>query len=224
MARYRRLEVLNTVVEIGVMPLFYQKDRQAAKKILDACAAGGARVVEFTNRGDGALEIFRELELYAAEYHPQLILGVGSVPDSATAALYIQEGANFIVAPFIDEETAFLCNGRKIPYLPGCATLSEMHRAEKLGVEICKIFPGDEEKGPQFIKAVRGPCPWSLLMPTGGVSPTEASLGAWIDAGACCVGLGSRLIPGNIAETGAYGEITKKLAFSVKFIAARRSP
>lgn len=223
MPRYQRLEVLNTLVSTGVVPLFFQKDIGVAKKILDACAAGGAPAIEFTNRGDRALEIFRELEIYASERHPQLILGAGSVADSATAALYIQMGANFIVAPFTDEETATLCNGRKIPYLPGCGTVSEIHRAERLGVEVCKIFPGGEVGGPKFVKAVKGPCPWSLLMPTGGVSPTEESLGAWIDAGACCVGLGSQLIPGNIAETGAYGEITEKLVFAVEFIAARRN-
>ena len=218
MPRYTRMQTLQKLYETGAVPLFYHSSGETSRNILAACAEGGAVGIEFTNRGDRAVEIFRDLELYAAEHYPQIILGAGSVTDPATAALFIQNGANFIVSPFIDRETALLCNGRKIPYMPGCGSASEIHQAELLGVEICKIFPGSQVGGPGFIKAVTGPCPWSKLMPTGGVAPTAESLESWMAAGAACVGLGSQLIPQDIAETGDYDAITAKMRFTVDFI------
>ena len=218
MPRFSRLETLNVTIDTGIVPLFYNGDIETSKKILSACAEGGARAVEFTNRGDRALAIFTELEKFALREYPELILGAGSVTNGATAALYIQEGANFIVAPYFDESTAVLCNGSKVPYMPGCGSLTEIHNAELSGVEICKVFPGGQVGGPGFIKAAKAPCPRSNLMPTGGVSPTEENLTGWFEAGVCCVGLGSKLIPGNIGETGDYASITEKLEFSISFV------
>ncbi len=218
MARFKRLEVLNSLIETGIVPLFYNKDKDTAKKILEACAEGGAIGIEFTNRGDRALDVYKELEIFAEREFPQLILGAGSVCDAGTAALYIQVGANFIVAPFMDEQTALICNGRKVPYMPGCGSVTEIHKAELLGVEICKVFPGSQVGGPGFIKSVKGPCSWSNLMPTGGVSPTEESLKKWIEAGASCVGLGSQLIPGDIGKSGDYRGVIEKLQFSISYV------
>lgn len=218
MPRFSRLVTLNSTLETGIVPLFYNGNIDTARKVLAACAEGGAKAVEFTNRGDRALAIFKELELYACREYPELILGAGSIANGATAAMYIQEGANFIVAPFFDQSTAEVCNGAKVPYIPGCGSLSEIHNAELYGVEICKIFPGGQVGGPGFIKAAKAPCPRSNLMPTGGVAPTEENLKGWFEAGVCCVGLGSQLIPGNIGETGDYASITEKLKFSIAFV------
>ncbi len=218
MPRFKRLHVLNSMIETGVIPLFYNRNLETSKKIVEACSKGGARGIEFTNRGDRALDIFKELEIFAADEFPEIVLGAGSVADAGTAALYIQAGSNFIVSPFTDEGTALLCNGRKVPYIPGCGSVTEIHKAELLGVEICKVFPGSQVGGPGFIKAVKGPCSWTNLMPTGGVSPTEESLKEWIGSGAACLGLGSQLIPGNIGETGDYKAITEKLKFSISFV------
>ena len=173
MAKHTRLEVLTVMKEIGLVPVFYNGDFEVAGNIVCACADGGARAVEFTNRGDRAVNVFTRLAEYRDAQRPDIILGAGSVCDSPTAAMYIAAGADFVVGPLLDKNTAKLCNSRKIPYSPGCGSVTEIHRAEILGVEICKIFPGAAVGGPAFVKAVKGPCPWTELMPTGGVSPTK---------------------------------------------------
>jgi 2-dehydro-3-deoxyphosphogluconate aldolase/(4S)-4-hydroxy-2-oxoglutarate aldolase len=194
MARFDRMTVLNAMLDTGLVPVFYNGDVEVAKKIVTACAEGGARVVEFTNRGDRAWNVFTELIAWAEKLHPELILGVGSVIDTPTAALYIASGANFVVGPILNPEIARLCNRRKVAYSPGCGTASEVSEAEELGVEIVKVFPGGLVGGPAFIKAVRGPAPWTRIMPTGGVAATEENVKGWIEAGAACLGMGSKLV------------------------------
>jgi 2-dehydro-3-deoxyphosphogluconate aldolase/(4S)-4-hydroxy-2-oxoglutarate aldolase len=218
MARYKRLETLVMMKEIGMIPVFYNADFEVARSVVCACADGGARVVEFTNRGDRAVNVFTRLEEFCAKDRPDIILGVGSIVDAPTAAMYIGAGANFVVGPLLDEDTARLCNSRKIPYSPGCGTVTEIHRAETLGVEICKIFPGAEIGGPAFVKNVRGPCPWTDIMPTGGVSPTRESLGAWFEAGVACVGMGSNLITKDLLAARDYAGITNKVKEAIEII------
>ena len=218
MARYKRLETLVMMKEIGVIPVFYNADFEVARNVVCACADGGARLVEFTNRGDRAANVFTRLEEFCAKERPDVVLGVGSIVDAPTAAMYIGAGANFVVGPLLDEDTARLCNSRKIPYSPGCGTVTEIHRAETLGVEICKIFPGAEIGGPAFVKNVRGPCPWTDIMPTGGVSPTRESLGAWFEAGVACVGMGSNLITKDLLAARDYAGITNKVKEAIEII------
>ncbi len=194
MARFTRLQVLNKMVELGLVPVFYHPDVDTATKIVEACAAGGAKVVEFTNRGDLAYEVFVSLVKHVSKNLPDVILGVGSIIDAPTAALYISSGANFVVGPILNPEVARVCNRRKVAYSPGCGSASEISQAEELGAEIVKIFPGDSVGGPEFVKALLGPCPWSSIMPTGGVDATRESVSAWIKAGATCLGMGSKLI------------------------------
>ncbi|CAH0999969.1 hypothetical protein LEM8419_01193 [Neolewinella maritima] len=179
------------------MPLFYHADADLGKQILSACHAAGGHIMEFTNRGDFAHETFRELSLYVRQELPEMVLGVGSINDAATAALFMQLGADFIVSASLREDVALTCNRRKVPYLPGCATLSEIGRAEELGCEIVKLFPGSVY-GPEFIKAIRGPQPWTSIMPTGGVTTELDNLTGWFKAGAVCVGLGSQLIGSSV--------------------------
>jgi len=193
MAQYTRLEVANVMKESGLVPLFYHEDVDLGKKILKACYEGGARLLEFTSRGDFAFEIFGELNKYAIKELPGMILGVGSITDAAAASLYLQLGANFIVTPVLREDIALVCNRRKVLWSPGCGSLTEIARAEELGCEIVKLFPG-EIYGPAFVKAVKGPCPWTSIMPTGGVTTSEENLKGWFDAGVTCVGMGSNLI------------------------------
>jgi 2-dehydro-3-deoxyphosphogluconate aldolase/(4S)-4-hydroxy-2-oxoglutarate aldolase len=223
MASFTRIEVYTAMIESGLVPLFYHKDLETAKKIVQACGAGGARLIEFTNRGDFALQVFSQLVPYCRENLPEMILGVGSVTDAATAALYIAHGANFIVSPMLVAEIATLCNRRKIPYMPGCGTLSEISHAEELGAEIVKIFPGDAVGGPKFVKAVLGPCPWTRLMPTGGVEATEESISAWIKAGVSCVGMGSDLIVKSLVAEGKWDSISKRVSSVLGWIQAARS-
>jgi len=138
-----------------------------------------------------------------------VVFGAGSIVDAPTAAMYIAQGANFIVGPNFDRETALLCNIRKIPYLPGCGSVTEINEAEKYGVEICKVFPGGQVGGPDFVKAVvKGPCPRTLLMPTGGVKADYDSLSRWFEAGVACVGIGSDLITKEIVKNRDFNKLT----------------
>jgi len=193
MAQYSRIAVAEQMKATGIVPVFYHADVQTCKDILKACYDGGARVFEFTNRGDFAHEVFAELVKYATKELPGMMLGVGSVIDAGTTALYLQLGANFIVSPLINAEMAKTCNRRKVAWMPGCGSVTEINYAEELGAEVVKIFPGSQVGGPSFVKAVKGPLPWSSIMPTGGVSPTEENLKEWFSAGVHCVGIGSKL-------------------------------
>ncbi|MEZ4830174.1 MAG: bifunctional 4-hydroxy-2-oxoglutarate aldolase/2-dehydro-3-deoxy-phosphogluconate aldolase [Bacteroidia bacterium] len=211
MARFTRIQVATTFQQMGVLPLFYHADIDICKNLLKACYEGGIRAVEFTNRGDFAHEVFGELNKYAAKDLPEMILGIGSVLDAGTASLFIQLGANFVVSPVLNPDMAKVCNRRKILWAPGCGSLSEISYAEELGAEIVKIFPGAEVGGPSFVKAVKGPCPWSSIMPTGGVSPTREGLKAWFDAGVTCVGMGSQLISSDVIKNRDYAGLTAKV-------------
>jgi 2-dehydro-3-deoxyphosphogluconate aldolase / (4S)-4-hydroxy-2-oxoglutarate aldolase len=208
MSQFSRLQVLNTILEDGLVPVFYHADLPTAIQIAEACAAGGCRCLEFTNRGDFALEVFAGLVKHCRANLPGVIVGVGSVLDAPTAALYIANGTNFVVGPVLNAEVARLCNRRKIAYCPGCGSASEISAAEELGVEIVKVFPGKEVGGPAFIKNVLGPCPWTRIMPTGGVEATAESIGAWIKAGAAAVGIGGTLINKELVASGDYATLT----------------
>jgi 2-dehydro-3-deoxyphosphogluconate aldolase / (4S)-4-hydroxy-2-oxoglutarate aldolase len=222
MARFKRLDVLNAMIESGVVPVFYHPDLEVSKKIVKAVAGGGARLLEFTNRGDRAYQIFSELLKWCEMEMPEIILGVGSILDPGTAALYINSGANFVVGPVLNAEVAKVCNRRKVPYSPGCGSASEISQAEENGVEICKIFPGGEVGGPAFVKNILGPMPWTLLMPTGGVDATRESIEGWFRAGVACVGIGSKLISPERVAAGDFETISKKTAEVLKWIAAVR--
>jgi 2-dehydro-3-deoxyphosphogluconate aldolase/(4S)-4-hydroxy-2-oxoglutarate aldolase len=192
------------------MPLYYHADVELGKRVLRACYSAGGRLLEFTNRGDFAHETFRELSRFVGREMPDLVLGVGSINDAATAGLYLQLGASFIVSASLREDVARVCNRRKVAYLPGCATLTEIGRAEELGCEIVKLFPGSVY-GPEFIRAVRGPQPWTSIMPTGGVTTELENLTAWFKAGAVCVGLGSQLIGKEVLVDGDFGGLSEKV-------------
>lgn len=221
MARFDRLTVYNTMLADGMVPLFYHASVETTRQVVDAIARGGARILEFTNRGDFALDVFGEVIQWAQAAHPALIMGVGSVEDAPTAALYIAHGANFIVGPNFNPEVARLCNRRKIAYLPGCGTVTEIALAEEAGVEIVKAFPGST-LGPEFVKAVRGPRPWTRIMPTGGVTPDEANLRAWFGAGVACVGMGGQLVRSDLIARGAYDELADLVQAALATIRAVR--
>ncbi len=211
MAKFMKHVVIGKILELGLVPVFYEGDLETAKKIVQACAEGGAKVVEFTNRGDFAYQVFTELAKWVNKEYADVILGVGSVIDPSTAAIYINSGANFVVGPVFNPEIAKVCNRRKIPYSPGCGSASEISQAEEAGCDIVKVFPGQEVGGPKFIKNMRGPCPWVLLMPTGGVDSTRESISAWVKGGAAALGMGSKLISKELVSAGNFEEIAKKV-------------
>ncbi len=207
MAKYDKLQVLETVKETGIVPVFYNAELETSKKVLKACYEGGIRAFEFTNRGDFAHEVFGELVKYANKELPGMIVGVGSIVDPGTAALYIQLGANFVVGPLFNPEIAPVCNRRLIPYCPGCGSVSEVGAAQEAGCDLCKVFPGDV-LGPSFVKGLRAPMPWSRIMVTGGVKPERENLAGWFGAGVTCVGMGSNLFPKELIASGEWEKIT----------------
>lgn len=206
----------------GVIPVFFHPDVEIAYQVVKACYNGGVRVFEFTNRGDFAHEVFGELVKRARKELPELILGAGTVFDSGTTSLYIQLGANFIVSPVVKEDMALTCNRRKILWAPGCATLTEISRAEELGAEIVKIFPGFI-LGPEFVKAAKAPMPWTSIMPTGGVEPTYESMKAWFDSGVTCVGMGSQLFPKKLIDSQNWEQITAIVTQAMSFVKTIRA-
>ena len=217
MAQYSRIEVVQQMKESGMVPLFYHPDINVAKAVLKACYDGGARLMEFTNRGDFAIEIFTDLIKYAIAELPGMMLGVGSVTDAASASQYMLAGANFVVTPVFREDIAVVCNRRKVLWSPGCGSLTEIATAEEMGCELVKLFPGSTY-GPGFVKAIKGPQPWTSIMPTGGVSTEESNLKGWFDAGVTCVGMGSKLISKEILESKDYAKLEKDVAATLALI------
>ena len=207
MAKYTKLQVMQAIAETGMVPVFYHKDVEIAKQVLKACYDGGVRAFEFTNRGDFAQEVFGELVKYAVKELPGMIVGVGSVVDPATAALYLQLGANFVVGPLFNPAIAPVCNRRLVPYCPGCGTVTEIGLAQEAGCDLCKGFPGDV-LGPGFVKGLKAPMPWSQIMVTGGVKPTRENLESWFKAGVTCVGMGSNLFPKEVIAAGEWDKIS----------------
>lgn len=207
----------------GIVPVFYHHDLEVCKKVVKACFEGGARVFEFTNRGDFAHEVFAELNHYVSKELNGMVLGVGSVIDAGTTSLYLQLGANFIVSPLLQPEMAKVCNQRKVAWMPGCGTVTEISYAQELGAEVVKIFPGAQVGGADFVKAVKGPMPWSSIMPTGGVSPTEDNLKEWFDAGVHCVGIGSKLFQKNADGSFDYQQISKKVQSALDIVQTLRT-
>ncbi|HIN20137.1 MAG: bifunctional 4-hydroxy-2-oxoglutarate aldolase/2-dehydro-3-deoxy-phosphogluconate aldolase [Candidatus Neomarinimicrobiota bacterium] len=217
MAKFSKIDVQIKMKETGLVPLFFHSDIEVGKKVIEACYNGGARLLEFTNRGDFASEIFRELSKFSLNEFPEMALGVGSVTDAGTASIYLQFGANFVVTPVLREDVAKVCNRRKILWSAGCGSLTEIAKAEELGCDVVKLFPGGIY-GPDFVKAIKGPCPWTDIMPTGGVSPTFDSLNSWFQAGVICVGMGSKLISKDTLKAQDYGEIKKLVNKSLNII------
>ena len=221
MAKFDKLAVMAKIGSTGMVPVFYHKDAEVAKKVIKACYEGGVRAFEFTNRGDFAHEVFAECVKFAVTECPELALGVGSVVDAPTAALYIQLGACFVVGPLFNPEIAPVCNRRLIPYCPGCGSVSEVGKAQELGCDLTKLFPGDVY-GPAMVKNLKAPMPWSKIMVTGGVAPTEENLTAWFKAGVFCVGMGSKLFPSDKVKAGDWQYVTDKCKEALCYIEAAR--
>ena len=222
MANYSRIEVAEVMKQTGLVPLFYNGDLEVSKKVVKAVYDGGARLLEFTARGDFAHEVFGELNKYALKELPGMIMGVGSVTDAASASRFMALGANFIVTPVLREDIAIVCNRRKVMWSPGCGSLTEICRAEELGCEIVKLFPGGIY-GPNFVKGIKGPQPWTSVMPTGGVSPTRDNLEGWFNAGVTCVGMGSKLIAKNADGNYDLSKIESDTKNALEIIKSLRS-
>ncbi|MBK9395059.1 MAG: bifunctional 4-hydroxy-2-oxoglutarate aldolase/2-dehydro-3-deoxy-phosphogluconate aldolase [Uliginosibacterium sp.] len=223
MAAQDRMAVLSALMTQGVIPVFYHPDAEVCIQVIQACANGGAKCIEFTNRGDFAAHVFYEVTRHFRQADPSVIMGVGSIVDAPTAGLYLANGARFVVSPLINAEVARLCNRRGIPYSPGCGSVTEIGDAQELGCEIVKMFPGSSIDGPELVQSVMGPMPWTRIMPTGGVEPTEESLRKWFAAGIVACGMGSRLISKDLLDAGDYKGIEDKVRQTVQTIQTIRA-
>ena len=217
MAKFNKLSVLNKMEEAPMVPVFYHKDVETAKQVVKACYEGGVRCFEFTNRGDFAHEVFAEVVKFATKECPEMAVGVGSVVEPATAALYMQLGACFVVGPLFNPEVARVCNRRQVPYIPGCGSVNEVGAAQEAGCEVVKVFPGDV-LGPKFVKGLLAPMPWTKIMVTGGVEPTEENLKGWFGAGAFAVGMGSKLFPKEKVAAADWAFITAKCREALSYV------
>jgi 2-dehydro-3-deoxyphosphogluconate aldolase / (4S)-4-hydroxy-2-oxoglutarate aldolase len=218
MARYNRIQVALSMEQAGIIPVFYHADPNICFEVIKACFNGGLKVFEFTNRGEFAHEVFAEVNKRLKIELPEVILGAGSIMDAGTASIFIQLGANFIVSPVLKPDMAVVCNRRKILWSPGCGSLTEISLAEELGAEIVKIFPGAQVGGPEFVKAIKGPMPWSSIMPTGGVEPTKENLSEWFGAGVTCVGMGSKLITSKVIKEMNFSLLEEKVREAVSIL------
>ncbi|MBZ9631661.1 bifunctional 4-hydroxy-2-oxoglutarate aldolase/2-dehydro-3-deoxy-phosphogluconate aldolase [Salegentibacter sp. LM13S] len=222
MIKLSRPEIAIKMKESGLVPLFYHQDQELVKEVLSAAYKGGARFFEFTHRGELAHEVFTSLVKFSRQECPEMILGVGSVVDAGTASLYMNLGAEFVVSPVIREGVAKICNRRKVLYLPGCGSLTEISQAEELGCEIVKLFPA-AVLGSDFVKAIKGPQPWTSIMPSGGVSLEKQNIKKWFTAGVTCVGMGSALIPKDVIENADFKSIKNNVAKVLEIISEIRS-
>ena len=213
-----RMAVLSAIIDQGVIPVFYHPDVELCINVIQACANGGAKCIEFTNRGDFAWETFKDVTKHFIKADPSVIMGVGSIVDAPTAGLYIANGTNFVVGPMLNADVAKLCNRRGVPYSPGCGSATEVSYAQELGCEIVKVFPGSCVGGPEFVSGIKGPMPWTKLMPTGGVDPTEESLTKWFKAGISACGIGSKLITNEVLKAKDFGAIEKKVAETIALV------
>lgn len=187
-----RHEITHDIYEHIIMPLFYTPDIELARSLLRVCYEAGLRVIEFTNRAAFAFDVFHPLSIYCKNNLPGMRLGAGTITDTGTAAMYLQAGADFIVMPALQADVIALCHKRKILCIPGCGSVTEISKAEELGCELIKLFPGNHY-GPGFVRAILGPMPWSSILVSGGVEPTRENIESWIKAGAASLALGSKL-------------------------------
>ena len=223
MASFSKIEVFQAMMSTGMVPVFYNADIEISKQVIKACYEGGVRAFEFTNRGDFAHETFGALSRWVKTECPEMVLGVGSVVDAPTAALYIQLGANFVVGPMFNAEVAKLCNRRCVPYTPGCGSVTEIGSAQEAGCDLVKIFPAGNVGGPSFVKNVLAPMPWSMIMATGAVEPERDNLTAWFKAGVTVVGMGSKLFPKEVIASGNWNAIAEKCREALDIIAEVRN-
>jgi 2-dehydro-3-deoxyphosphogluconate aldolase/(4S)-4-hydroxy-2-oxoglutarate aldolase len=221
--RQDRLAVLTALEAQGVVPVFYHPDAGVCLQVIRACARGGAPVIEFTNRGDFACDLFGDIARELQRTDPHITPGIGSVVDAGTASLFLNRGARFVVSPCLVPEVARACNRRMTAYFPGCGSVTEIGQAQELGCDLVKLFPGASVGGPDFVKAVMGPMPWTKIMPTGGVDPDAASIATWFGSGIVAAGMGSKLVTDAAVKAGDWAAIEANVRRTVETIAAFRA-
>ena len=217
MKRLSKEEIFQLAASQGLLPPFNHADETIAKNILNAIYAGGLRIIEFTNRSENALAVFKSLVKHAEKNLPGLVLGIGTIMNAKQAKQFYKAGAQFIVAPVLTKEVGEYCAKNEIFWCPGAATPTEIIQATEWGADLVKIFPA-ETLGPAFVKALRGPCPWVKVMPSGGVTLDEDNIRQWFAAGVVCVAIGSQLFSKEIMQDGNYTLLTERVKWLLSTI------
>ncbi|MEO8766688.1 MAG: bifunctional 4-hydroxy-2-oxoglutarate aldolase/2-dehydro-3-deoxy-phosphogluconate aldolase [Ginsengibacter sp.] len=202
----KRKTILNHIIEQGILPLYFHENAAVSVQILQVLYTAGIRVVEYTNRGDTAIDNFLQMRKFADKELPGLYLGIGTIKNKIEATEFINEGADFIISPGMIQAVAELADTNDLLWIPGCLTPTEIIAAEELGAELIKLFPGSLA-GPSYIAAIKEIFPRLLFMPTGGVEITEENLTGWFKSGVCAVGLGSKLISKTLLDAKDYAGI-----------------
>ena len=218
--RFSKQQIIEGMKGAGIVPLFTHDNPDDAQQVLEAAYKGGIRVFEFTNRRNNSFEVFVHL-LSVAKKYPDLMLGIGTIMDGPTTKKFIDAGADFIISPIMKIEMAKVCHEHKTPWIPGCATLTEIVTAKDNGADIIKLFPASV-LGPIFVSSIMPVVPGLQLMITGGVEPTEKSLSSWFKAGAACVGMGSQLFTKEILTQRDWPLLQQKVAECLNIVKGLR--
>lgn len=206
---FSKEEIVKVMRDTGVVPLFTHDNAAEAQQVVEAAYRGGVRAFEFTNRRQNSFEIFTHLVNERKKF-PDLILGIGTVMDATMTKKFIDAGADFIISPILKLEMAEVCRKHNIPWIPGCATLTEIVTARDNDAAVIKVFPGSV-LGPGFVSSILPVVPDLRLMITGGVEPTRENLSAWFRAGAMCVGMGSQLFTKDILQNKDWNLLTERV-------------
>lgn len=200
--------LLKLIPEQGILPLFYFKDAEVSVGLLKALYQAGIRAIEYTNRGEQALKNFTVMRKVCDEEMKDMYLGIGTIKNGDMAKAFIDAGTDFIVCPGLVKKVAEVADKHDMLWAPGCMTPTEIIKAEQLGAQLIKLFPGNL-LGPSFVSTIKELFPGLLFMPTGGVEVSKENLGAWFKSGVCAVGMGSKLVTKPIMENKQYDELTK---------------
>ena len=196
-------QVTDKIIEQGILPLYFNPDETVSVDVLKAIYKAGIKAVEYTNRGDEALNNFIKMTAVRNSEMPDLLLGVGTIKNLKDAKNYMAAGADFLVSPGFVKEVADYAVSKDIFYAPGCMTPSEIIAAENAGIKFIKLFPGNM-LGTEFLTTIKDIFPKLLFMPTGGVDTTRENIESWFKAGVCAVGMGSKLISKKLMESRDY--------------------
>lgn len=213
----KKSEILQLTVQQGVLPLYFNKDEEVSISVLKALYEAGIRTVEYTNRGEAALQNFKALRKVCDTELTGMYLGIGTIKNGEQAQAFIDAGADYIISPGLVEDAAAVADKNDLLWVPGCMTPTELIKAEALGAKLVKIFPGNIV-GPGFVSAIKELFSGLKFIITGGVEPEEANLRGWFNAGASAVGMGSKLITKQSLENKEYAKITQLTQESLKLI------
>lgn len=214
-------KIQTAILHQGMLPLYFNASKEVSLDVLKAIHGAGIKAVEYTNRGEAALENFKAMVALRNASMPGLLLGVGTIKNLREANQYLEAGADFLVSPGLVPEVAAYCVANDIFYAPGCMTPSEIIAAENAGLGFIKLFPGNM-LGPEYMSTIKDVFPKLVFMPTGGVDTTQENISAWFKAGVSAVGMGSKLISKKRMEEGDYAGIEKETQQVLTVIASIR--